>query len=501
VSAPAYLIANALDSVATALEPLAPGTAFPEGAILEAIPAGHKFALRSHDAHEAVVKLGQPIGIASRAIAAGEHVHEHNLAFEGHASRGEHGVDLREPLAASASFEGFVRANGRVGTRNYIGVITSVNCSATVARRIAAHFTPERLSAFPQVDGVCAFTHTTGCGMAKDGAGLGNLRRTLAGYATHPNFAGVLLIGLGCEVNQIGGLLADAGLELSTTLKVLGIQESGGTRDAISAGIGMIQDMLPAADRARRSSVDARHLVVGLQCGGSDGYSGLTANPALGVAADRLVAAGGRVVLSETPEIYGAENLLLRRAATPDIAARLVGRLQWWEAHARAQGADLDNNPSPGNKAGGITTILEKSLGAVAKAGSSPLRDVIDYAAPIVTPGLTFMDTPGYDPCSATGQIAGGANLIVFTTGRGAVFGSKPAPTLKLASNSSLARRMSDDVDIDCGRIASGEATLSQVGEEVFAAMLASASGRRTCSEENGLGDEEFVPWVTGVVF
>ena len=501
MSAPAYLIANARDSVATAIEPLDAGASFAGGTILEPIPAGHKFALRSHAEREPVLKLGQPIGIASRGIAAGAHVHVHNLAFDGHSSREEQGADLREPAAAGATFEGFVRANGRVGTRNYIGVITSVNCSATVARRIAAHFTPERLAAFAQVDGVCAFTHTSGCGMAKDGTGLGNLRRTLAGYATHPNFAGVLLIGLGCEVNQIGGLLADAALAPSSVLKVLGIQESGGTREAISAGIAMIEEMLPVANRALRSTVDARHLVVGLQCGGSDGYSGLTANPALGVAADRLVAAGGRVVLSETPEIYGAENLLLRRAANPEIAARLVARLQWWEAHARAQGADLDNNPSPGNKAGGITTILEKSLGAVAKAGSSPLRDVIDYAAPIVTPGLTFMDTPGYDPCSATGQIAGGANLIVFTTGRGAVFGSKPAPTLKLASNSGLAKRMSDDVDIDCGRIASGESTLAQVGEEVFAAMLATAAGQRSCSEQNGLGDEEFVPWVTGVVF
>ena len=337
--------------------------------------------------------------------------------------------------------------------------------------------------------------------MAKEGVGLANLRRTLAGYATHPNFAGVLLIGLGCEVNQIGGLLADAALLPSATLRVLGIQDSGGTREAINAGIAMINEMLPSANRARRSAVDAQHLVVGLQCGGSDGYSGLTANPALGLAADLLVGAGGRVVLSETPEIYGAENLLLRRAASPQVAARLIDKLHWWEAHARAQGADLDNNPSPGNKAGGITTILEKSLGAVAKAGSSALRDVIDYAAAISTPGLTFMDTPGYDPCSATGQIAGGANLIVFTTGRGAVFGSKPAPTLKLASNSQLAQRMRDDIDIDCGRIATGEATQAQLGAEIFAAMLAAASGQPTCSEQNGLGDEEFVPWVTGVVF
>lgn len=501
MNAPGFVVANPRDTVATAIEALPAGTPFPGGTVPEPIPAGHKFALRAHVAGEAVVKLGQPIGAASASIAAGAHVHVHNLAFDGRANRSERGVDLRDPPRASATFEGYVRADGRVGTRNYLGVITSVNCSATVARKIAAHFTPERLAQHPNVDGVCAFAHTSGCGMAKDGAGLANLRRTLAGYASHPNFAGMLVVGLGCEVNQIDGLLADAGLRPSDTLRTLGIQDSGGTRAAIDAGIAQIEAMLPLANAARRTTVDGSHLVVGLQCGGSDGYSGLTANPALGVAADRLVAAGGRVVLSETPEIYGAENLLLRRAATPGIAEKLVERLQWWEAHAKAQGADLDNNPSPGNKAGGITTILEKSLGAVAKAGSSPLRDVIDYAAPIVTPGLTFMDTPGYDPCSATGQIAGGANLIVFTTGRGAVFGSKPAPTLKLASNSALARKMADDVDVDCGRIATGDATHAQVGAEIFAAMIAAASGRRTTSEENGLGDEEFVPWVTGVVF
>jgi altronate hydrolase len=501
VSAPSFVVANPRDSVATATEPLPAGAPIPGGVLLEPIPAGHKFALRAHAPGESVVKLGQPIGTASAAIAVGAHVHVHNLAFDGRANRAERGVDLRDPPRANATFEGYVRADGRVGTRNHLGIITSVNCSATVARKIAAHFTPERLAAYPNVDGVCAFAHTTGCGMAKDGVGLANLRRTLAGYATHPNFAGMLVVGLGCEVNQIDGLLADAGLQPAEMLRTLGIQDSGGTRAAIDAGIAQIEAMLPIANLAVRTTVDASHLVVGLQCGGSDGYSGLTANPALGVAADRLVAAGGRVVLSETPEIYGAENLLLRRAATPAAADKLIERLQWWEAHAQAQGADLDNNPSPGNKAGGITTILEKSLGAVAKSGSTPLRDVIDYAAPIVTPGLTFMDTPGYDPCSATGQIAGGANLIVFTTGRGAVFGSKPAPTLKLASNSTLARKMADDVDVDCGRIATGDATHAQVGDEIFAAMLAAASGRRTKSEENGLGDEEFVPWVTGVVF
>jgi altronate hydrolase len=501
VSATPFIVASARDSVATAIEALEAGTEVPGGLLRERIPAGHKFALRAHAIGAAVCKLGQPIGTAAIDIAAGAHVHTHNLACEGRADRSQVGLDLRVPPARAARFDGFVRADGRVGTRNFIGVIASVNCSATVVRRIASHFTPEWLARYPNVDGVCAFAHASGCGMAKDGLGLANLQRTLAGYASHPNFAAVLVVGLGCEVNQVDAMLAVADLRPTATLRTLGIQDTGGTWAAIDAGIAVIESMLPAADAARRSDVDARHLVIGLQCGASDGHSALTANPALGVAADRVIAAGGRVVLSETPEIFGAENLLLRRAATADVAARLIERLQWWEAHARAQGADLDNNPSPGNKAGGITTILEKSLGAVAKSGTSPLRDVIDYAAPIVTPGLTFMDTPGYDPCSATGQIAGGANLIVFTTGRGAVFGSKPAPTLKLASNSTLAHAMADDIDLDCGVIATGAATHDEIGESIFAAMLATASGRRTQSERAGLGDEEFVPWVTGVVF
>jgi altronate hydrolase len=496
----ASLLAHPGDSVAIALTALEAGSE-PQGVTLcENIPAGHKFALRPIGAGESIIKLGHAIGVASANIQAGAHVHDHNLAFAGGADRSRIGTDIRPPANRDAHFMGYVREGGNVGTRNSIGILTSVNCSATVAKRIAAHFTPERLAAFPNVDGVIAFSHMSGCGMAKEGRGIDNLRRTITGYATHPNFAAVLIVGLGCEVNQIDPLLESARLEPGPRLQVLGIQEAGGTMAAIDAGIAMVDGMLPAANACSRERVSAAHLTIGLQCGASDGYSALTANPALGVAADMLVGAGGKVVLSETPEIYGAEDLLLRRAASPHVAQDLVNRLLWWEDYAARDGANLDNNPSPGNKAGGITTILEKSLGAVAKAGSSPLNAVIDYAESITTPGLSFMDSPGYDPCSATGQIAGGAHLILFTTGRGSVFGSLPAPTIKLASNAALAKGMADDIDVDCSGVLDG-VSLDVMGEQVFNLILATASGQQTASERLGLGENEWVPWVPGAIY
>jgi altronate hydrolase len=495
-----WIVADAADNVGVALTALEAGDEAGGVALTQDIAAGHKFALRAVEKSEAVIKLGHAIGIAASDIAAGAHVHEHNLAFAGGADRKAIGTDLRQPAAREGYFQGYIRADGRAGTRNFIGILTTVNCSATVAKRIAAHFTPERLAAFPNVDGVIAFSHMSGCGMAKSGRGMDNLQRTITGYMQHSNFAAVLLVGLGCEVNQIDPLLESAGLKPTERLQVLGIQDAGGTISAIEAGIGLVEAMLPAANAATRSTVSAAHLTIGLQCGASDGYSALTANPALGVAADMLVGAGGKVILSETPEIFGAEDLLLRRTASPEVADALIARLDWWEEYAARDGASLDNNPSPGNKAGGITTILEKSLGAVAKAGSSPLNAVIDYAETVSKSGLNFMDSPGYDPCSATGQIAGGANLILFTTGRGSVFGSMPAPTIKLASNAALAVRMADDIDIDCSGILEGQ-SLSKMGEEIFAFILDAASGRKSASERNGLGENEWVPWVPGAMF
>jgi altronate hydrolase len=484
--------------VATAIIELVPGETVDGGAaVTRPVPAGHKVALRTIDAGAAVIKLGQPIGVATRSIAPGEHVHTHNLAFTGRADRTEIGVDIKVPAPAPAQFEGYVRADGRIGTRNFIGILTSVNCSATVARRIAAHFTPETLRRYPGVDGVVAFTHMSGCGMAKEGRGIDNLRRTISGYASHPNFASVLIIGLGCEVNQIDPLLASAELKTSDRLQTLTIQDAGGTMAAIEEGIAIVDAMLPAANMCRRQTVSAEYLTIGLQCGASDGYSALTANPALGAAVDRLVAAGGRAILSETPEIYGAENLLLRRASSIAVAEALIERLNWWEQYVTRDGASLDNNPSPGNKAGGITTILEKSLGAVAKSGTTPLNAVVDYAETVTATGLTFMDSPGYDPCSATGQIAGGAHLILFTTGRGSVFGSIPAPTVKLASNAALAYSISDDIDIDCSGLLAG-VTGADMGSRIFDLIIATASGQKTASERLDIGENEWVPWVPG---
>lgn len=470
------------------------------------VPAGHKVAVRDIAAGMPVRRYGQIIGFASQPIRAGQHVHVHNLGmgeFErDYAIGAEHRTADTPRLRAT--FNGIVRADGRVATRNYIGILTSVNCSATVARAIADHFRrdirPEALAAFPQVDGVVALTHGGGCAVDAHGEGLRVLRRTLAGYARHANFAAVLVIGLGCETNQIAELMAVEGLHGQAQLHTFTIQEAGGTARAVARGIEAVQALLPQANQFQRQSVDASHLVVGLQCGGSDGYSGITANPALGAAMDRLVRHGGTAILSETPEIYGAEHLLTRRAASQAIADKLIARIRWWEAYCARMDADLNNNPSAGNKAGGLTTILEKSLGAVAKGGTSTLEDVLEYAQAVRSKGLVFMDTPGYDPVSATGQVAGGANLICFTTGRGSAYGCAPSPSIKLATNSDLWRRQADDIDINCGGILEGEVSIDEMGEQIFQMILQIASGTATKSERHGYGQNEFVPWQLGAI-
>ncbi|WP_442678057.1 UxaA family hydrolase [Sphingomonas sp. ASY06-1R] len=485
------------DDVAVLTLPLEAGAQICGVALRQPVPAAHKVALHAIPAGGVVRKYGHPIGIASQPIAAGEHVHSHNLivgthdAAIGQESGSVHAADLA-PI--SASFDGYRREGGGAGTRNAIGIIASVNCSATVVRRIARNF-EDRV--FPNVDTVAPFTHGSGCGMSKAGEGFETLERTLAGYARNPNFGGVLVIGLGCEVAQIDEMLDRQGLLPGPRLRTLGIQDSGGTAQAIAAGIRIVEELIEQAGGDRRSTCSAADLVLGLQCGGSDGWSGVTANPALGVASDLLVRAGGTAILSETPEIYGAEHLLLARARTADVQRALQGRIAWWEDYAARNGADLDNNPSPGNKAGGLTTIFEKSLGAVAKAGSSPLNEVVLYAERPKARGLIFMDSPGYDPCSATGQIASGANLLAFTTGRGSVFGAQPTPCLKLASNAALARSMADDIDIDCSPVLDGM-PLEEIGATIFKTLLAVASGQPTKSEALGIGDFEFVPWQLG---
>ena len=500
------------DDVVIARRQLVSGTVLEgEGVVVSGlVPAGHKVAVRAIAAGQPVRRYNQIIGNATRDIAPGQHVHSHNLAFSHFARDYAIGQDAQPTayVAQPAQFMGIVRADGRVATRNYIGILTSVNCSATVARAIAEQFRPDPrlppehdlLRDHPNVDGVVALTHGSGCATDSGGEPLQLLRRTLGGYARHPNFAAIVVVGLGCETNQIAGLMQQEGLVPSATLHSFNIQDSGGTAASMARGVALVRQLLPEANRVQRVPVPASHLTVGLQCGGSDGYSGISANPALGAAVDRLVRHGGAAILSETPEIYGGEHLLTRRAASPAVADKLLQRLRWWEQYCQRNNAEMDNNPSAGNKAGGLTTILEKSLGAIAKSGTTRLEAVLEYAEPVRQRGLLYMDTPGYDPVSATGQVAGGANLICFTTGRGSAYGCAPAPSLKLSTNTALWRRQQDDIDLDCGAIVEGDATVDELGERIFQLMLATASGTRTRSERHGYGQQEFVPWALGAV-
>jgi len=470
------------------------------------IPPGHKIATRDIAAGEPVKRYNQIIGVARTAIARGQHIHTHNLRMADFSREHAFGVDLHPTayVAEPATFMGIRREDGRVATRNYIGILTSVNCSATVARAIADHFQrstrPEALRDYPNVDGVIALTHGLGCGIDTQGDGMAVLRRTLSGYAVHPNFHSVLFLGLGCEANQIAGVLDSAGLKDGDKLRSFTIQDSGGSKKTVERGIAMVKELLVDANRVKREPVPASHLIVGLQCGGSDGYSGISANPALGAAVDQLVRHGGTAILSETPEVYGAEHLLTRRAVTPEVGEKLLARIAWWENYCAHNGAALDNNPSAGNKVGGLTTILEKSLGAVAKGGTTNLVEVYQYAERIDSKGFVFMDSPGYDPVSATGQVASGANLICFTTGRGSAYGCAPSPSLKLGTNTALWERQSDDIDINCGGVIDGTESIGELGELIFRQMLDCASGVASKSEINGYGQNEFVPWQLGVI-
>jgi altronate hydrolase len=479
--------------------PVAPGVQVGE----RRIPPGHKVALRPHAKGEPIRRYGQIIGFATEAVAPGDWVHTHNCAMGDFAKDYAWGVDAKptEPVPVPATFQGIRRPDGRVATRNYIGIVTSVNCSAHVAELIADAFKrnpfkgEDPLAAFPNVDGVVALTHKTGCGMTM-GEPLKLLRRTLAGFARHANFSHVIAIGLGCEVNQLGPMLEEQ--RLAGRLRNMDIQEMGGTRKTVQAGMDFVREVLAEANAARRETVPASELTVALQCGGSDGYSGITANPALGAASDLLVRHGGTVILSETPETYGAEHLLTRRATSREVGQKLVELMRWWEEYTAREGAEMNANPSPGNKAGGLTTILEKSLGAMAKAGTTNLTEVYRYAEEVKAKGFVFMDTPGYDPVAATGQVAGGANMVCFTTGRGSVFGCKPAPSIKLATNTPMYERMVDDMDVNCGTVLTGEESVAQCGERIFELMLRVASGERTKSESFDFGGAEFAPWTIG---
>ena len=490
------------DNVVTATRALEVGVVIEDVQTTALIPSGHKIATAAIAKGDPVRKYAQLIGYAATDIKAGDHVHTQNVEFRNTDMAYEFSTDLRYvvPATTQDSFMGFRRENGRVGTRNYIAIVTSVNCSATAARMIADHFTPDILSQFPNVDGVAAFVHGTGCGMADNGDGFEALQRVMWGYAKHPNHAGVLMVGLGCEMNQIDWLLEAYGLKHSPTFQTMNIQKVAGLRRTIEMGIAKITAMLPIADKAIRTECPASELMVALQCGGSDAWSGVTANPALGYACDLLTAQGATGVLAETPEIYGAEHLLTRRAVDQATGDKLISLIKWWEDYTTRNKGSMDNNPSPGNKQGGLTTILEKSLGAAAKGGTSPLTGVYKYAEPVTTRGFTFMDSPGYDPASVTGQIAGGCNLVCFTTGRGSAFGSKPAPTIKIATNTEMAMRMSEDMDIDAGEVLSKGISIEEKGREIYKMFLRVASGEVTKSEAQGLGDYEFVPWQIGIV-
>jgi len=488
------------DNVVTAIRALEVGVAVEAATTVALVPRGHKVATAAIPQGEAIRKYAQIIGYASRDIAPGEHVHTHNVEFRNTDADYEFGTDLRpvQPAAEPDTFMGYRRANGRVGTRNYIAVLTSVNCSATAARKIADAFGPEEMAQYPNVDGVVAFVHGTGCGMAADGEGFAAMQRVMWGYARHPNHGGVLMVGLGCEVNQIDWLLEAYQIEKGPLFHSMNIQDVAGLQRTVDAGIEKVRAMLPIANQCRREPCPASELMVALQCGGSDAWSGITANPALGYACDLLAAQGGTGVLAETPEIYGAEHLLTRRAVDEKTGNKLVELIRWWEDYTTRNRGSMDNNPSPGNKKGGLTTILEKSLGAAAKGGTSPLAGVYKYGEPVTAKGFTFMDSPGYDPASVTGQIASGCNLVTFTTGRGSAFGSKPSPCVKIATNTQMYSRMTDDMDVNAGTIISDGRSVEEVGREIYQLLLRVASGEKSKSEIQGLGDYEFVPWQIG---
>jgi len=496
---------HAADNVIIARSNVEIGTKLGDGLVCRSqVPSGHKIASRAIKKGEPILKYNVTIGFAAADITPGTFVHTHNMEFREFERDYAHARDYRPvqllPESERATFMGIVRANGQVATRNYIGVLSTVNCSATVVHKVAEWFTPERLTEFPNVDGVVAFAHATGCGMEMTGEPMDLLRRTMAGYALHANLAGALVIGLGCERNQVSKLFKEQGLEAGSRLRSFVMQDEGGTTRTIAAGIAAVKEMLPDANRVKRTRVPASHIMVGLQCGGSDGFSSITANPALGAAMDLLVRHGGTAILSETPEIYGVEHTLTCRARNREVGEKLVERIRWWkDEYTVGRDTQINGVVSPGNQTGGLANIFEKSLGSSMKGGTGPLMEVYRYAEPVTQKGLVFMDTPGFDPCSATGQIAGGANIIMFTTGRGSMFGAKPVPSVKLATNTPMFKRLEDDMDINCGGILDGSATLQQTGKAIFEHMLRTVSGEKSKSEILGLGDHEFVPWNIGV--
>jgi altronate hydrolase len=476
------------------------------------VEMGHKLAIARIHRGEPVRKYGQTIGFATADIEVGEWVHTHNV--EAGALSLDYAIATQIPPdpapLSGRTFLGYRRPDGRAATRNYIGIVSTVNCSAATSRFVAQAFDRSLLADFPNIDGVVPLVHKAGCAMQYGGPDHAQLSRVLAGFAKHANIAAYLIIGLGCETGQPSFLVDNYGLTQlqfpgqstaassnGSSRHVLTIQETGGVRKTVDRAVGMLKELLPEVNRTERVPIPISEIILGTNCGGSDGNSGVTANPALGYASDLLVAHGGTSILAETPEIYGGEHLLTRRAVSREVGEKLVNMIRWWEKYTSFFGAQINNNPSVGNKQGGLTTIYEKSLGAIAKGGTTALRAVFDYAEPVTERGFVFMDTPGFDPASVTGLIAGGANVVVFTTGRGSCFGCKPVPSIKVATNSHLYNWMIDDMDINAGRILEG-ASVEEVGCEILESIISVASGQRTKSEMQGIGDDEFCPWSIG---
>lgn len=517
MSRPMALRLHADDNVMVAIQPLAAGASLPDGqgevVIREAIDMGHKIAIRPIGVGESILRYGQEIGRATVAISPGDWVHTHNVGIERGDVDYEFGTDLRETpkLPEPRFFQGYRRPDGRAATRNYIGIVSTVNCSATASKYVAKAFDEALLHDFPHVHGVVPLVHKGGCAFQYGGEDHAQLTRTLSGFARHPNIAAYVVIGLGCETAQTSflvehGDLVQLGLGTGWSAVqpkrgplVMNIQDEGGIAKTVRRGVELIQELIPEVDKARREPIPVSELVLGLECGGSDGNSGITANPALGYASDLLVGAGGTSILSEVPEIVGGEHLLTRRAVSREVGEKLLDRIRWWHEYTGKFGWSIAINPSVGNKKGGLTTIYEKSLGAIAKGGTAPLRAVYEYAEAVREKGFVIMDTPGYDPASVTGMVAGGANVVCFTTGRGSCYGCKPVPTIKIATNTPMYRKMIDDMDIDAGRILDG-VSVEELGHEIFDKIVAVASGEETKSEAQGIGDEEFCPWTSGPI-
>jgi len=474
--------------------------------VTQRISSGHKVALHDIAVGQPILRYGSIIGYATQPIQAGAHVHSHNLAVGALQQVYDFGVDFRPvdivPVEQRRTFMGYRRPDGKAGTRNYIAIISSVNCSASTVRFIQRRFGPDIMKNYPNVDGVIGLTHKNGCAMQLGGEAIEQLQRVMAGMAVHPNIGAYVLVGLGCESNQLEELISkwelDAGRQWKKPL-FLTIQENHGVAQTVERAVSMINDLLPQVNDVQREEIPISELNVALQCGGSDGWSGVTANPSLGYCVDELVRQGATAVLSETPEIYGAEHILLRRARSREVGEHFIEFLHWWEHYAAINNMEMDNNPAPGNKLGGLTTIYEKSLGAIAKGGSTPLNAVYRYAEQMSERGLVVMDTPGYDPISVTGQVAGGSNIIVFTTGRGSCFGYKPAPSIKIASNTALYENLTDDMDINAGVVLSG-VSAQEVGMQILDEIIAVASGKQSKSEAQDIGDEEFAPWILGAI-